>query len=451
SLREPAARCRTTSRCSRRWPTRPRWRSTKRGCSARPRRGARCSSGFPTRPSRCRARGSAVIGSQPSSARRATSWASTAATSSPWPAEEGAPEPVRPGDDAGPAGLRLPVTEAAGPYHEALRSRRPIAVLSDADLARVLPLDPAHLDRPYLRSRRFVVAPLVAGDRVIGVVSADNKPSRRPISPRSLEPFSSLCQNLAMALEESRLYAEARAREAETTRLYASAKTLSDGLALLNQASRALHRTLDVDAMLDDALNELAKAFAAGGALLHLLADDGTLSRSVGHWVTTGPRPGEPGRLGALSEHVRRTRAPVLLRDVTRHPELVHPANLAHGVQSIAAYPIVGQHERVLGVLVLYYTTAQAFGETETRLLASYADQLATALENAGLYEETQTQRVRLAQIFNSTSDGILLVSREGEIQAANRRAGELLGFDASAVIGVRLSELASGRRAASE
>jgi PAS domain S-box-containing protein len=360
-------------------------------------------------------------------------------------------EPVTTGDDDEPHGLRLPATEAAGPYHEALRSRRPIAVLSDADLARVLPLDPAHLDRPYLRSRRFVVAPLVAGDRVIGVVSADNKPSRRPISPRSIEPFGSLCQNLAMALEESRLYAEARAREAETTRLYAAAKTLSDGLALLNQASRALHRTLDVDAMLDDALNELAKAFAAGGALLHLLADDGTLSRSVGHWVSTGPRPGEPGRLGALSDHVRRTRAPLLLRDVTKDPEFVHPVNLAHGVQSIAAYPIVGQHERVLGVLVLYYTTAQAFGETETRLLASYADQLATALENAGLYEETQTQRVRLAQIFDSTSDGILLVSREGEIQAANRQAGELLGFDASAVIGVRLSELASGRRAASE
>jgi len=189
----------------------------------------------------------------------------------------------------------------------------------------------------------------------------------------------------------------------------------------------------------------------ASGALLHLLADDGTLSRSVGHWVSAGQRPGDPSRLGGLSEHVRRTRTPVLLRDVGEHPAFVHPANLAHGVRSIAAYPIVGQHERVLGVLVLYYTTAQAFGETETRLLASYADQLATALENAGLYEETQTQRVRLAQIFNSTSDGILLVSREGEIQAANRQAGELLGFDASAVIGVRLSELASGRRAASE
>src|SRR5438093_9252681 len=355
-------------------------------------------------------------------------------------------EPVTTGDDGEPR-LRLPATAASGPYHEALTSRRPVAVLSDEDLARVLPLDRAHLDRPYLRSRRFVIAPLVAGDRVIGVVSADNKPSRRPISPRSIEPFSSLCQNLAMALEESRLYAEAHAREAETTRLYAAAKTLSDGLALLNQAARALHRTLDVDAMLDDALRELAKAFGASGALLHRLADDGTLSRSVGHWVSTGQRPGDPGRLGGLSDHVRRTRAPALLRDVTAHPEFVHPANLAHGVRSMAAFPIVGQNERVLGVLVLYYPTAQAFGVIETRLLSSYADQLATALENAGLYEETQTQRVRLAQIFDSTSDGIVLVSRAGEIQAANRQAGELLGFDASAVIGTRLAELRTGAR----
>src|SRR5207245_1126878 len=98
-------------------------------------------------------------------------------------------------------------------------------------------------------------------------------------------------------------------------------------------------------------LKELAKAFGASGALLHLLADDGTLSRSVGHWVSTGQRPGDPSRLGRLSDYVRRTRTPLLLRDVTKHSDFVHPANLEHGVRSIAAYPIVGQNERVLGVL----------------------------------------------------------------------------------------------------
>ena len=519
-------------------------------------------------------------------------------------------ELVTAGDTDAPA-LRLPVTADAGPYHEALKSRRPVAVLSDEDLARVLPLDRTRLDHPYLRSRRFVVAPLVVGERVIGVVSADNKTSRRPISRQSVEPFGSLCQNLAMALEESRLYTAARAREQEATRLYAvtrqlatsldrerlldviaeqalvvtgcdavgifiydvarealvfhrglrlpteltsglalrpgegiagraylegrpvwtrdrlndptlrhspaaqrivdaaaprsylavpiisreethgvlvvylftphdftprevqlvstladhaslalqnarhfeemrhrerEAKTLSDGLVLLNQAARALHRTLEVDKMLDGALTELAQAFGAGGALMHLLAEDGSVSRSIGHWVSDG-QPGDPRRRGGISDYVCRTRTPLLLRDVTKHPDFVHPANLAHGVRSIAAFPIVGQRERVLGVLLLYYTTPQPFPDTETRLLTSYADQLATALENAGLYEETQTQRMRLAQIFDSTSDGIVLVSPSGEIQAANRQAGELLSFDAGGVIGTRVSDLLANAR----
>src|SRR3989441_1091207 len=70
-------------------------------------------------------------------------------------------------------------------------------------------------DRAYFRSRRFIVAPLVAGDRVIGVASADNKTTRRPITPASVELFTLICQQLATALEEARLYAEGRGREQE--------------------------------------------------------------------------------------------------------------------------------------------------------------------------------------------------------------------------------------------
>jgi PAS domain S-box-containing protein len=55
-------------------------------------------------------------------------------------------------------------------------------------------------------------------------------------------------------------------------------------------------------------------------------------------------------------------------------------------------------------------------------------------------------QRARLEQIFDSTSDGIVLVSREGCIEAANRRAGELLGFDPERELGIRLTELMAGR-----
>jgi PAS domain S-box-containing protein len=110
---------------------------------------------------------------------------------------------------------KLPLSEAAGPLYQAFATRQPLAVLTDEDLRRVPPIGAEHRDRAYFRSRRFIVAPLLAGHRVIGVASADNKPTRRPITPANVELFTLVCQQLATALEEARLYAEARAREAE--------------------------------------------------------------------------------------------------------------------------------------------------------------------------------------------------------------------------------------------
>jgi signal transduction histidine kinase len=53
-------------------------------------------------------------------------------------------------------------------------------------------------------------------------------------------------------------------------------------------------------------------------------------------------------------------------------------------------------------------------------------------MDRARLFEEIQSQRHRLAEIFDSTSDGMMLVGHDGQVIAANRRAGELLGFEAS-------------------
>src|SRR5207247_203490 len=310
-------------------------------------------------------------------------------------------ELVTAGGDTDAPDLRLPVTPDAGPYHEALKSRRPVAVLSDEDLARALPLDRTHLDHAFLRSRRFVVAPLVVGEQAMELTRCDAvgvfmydvsrealvfhrglrlpaeltrglalRPGegiagrayleRQPVwtrdrladatlrhspatqrlvdasapraylavpiisreethgvlvvyffaphdfSPREVQLASTLADHATLALQNARHFEETRRRERE-------AKTLSDGLVLLNQAARALHRTLEVDAMLDGALKELARAFGASGVLMHLLAEDGSLSRSLGHWVSDGQRPGAPRRLGATTDYVRRTRSPLLL------------------------------------------------------------------------------------------------------------------------------------------
>ncbi len=110
---------------------------------------------------------------------------------------------------------RLPLTPAAGPLYHAYATRQPLAVLNDDGLRRVPPVGAEYRDRSYFRSRRFIVAPLIAGDRVIGVASADNKTTRRPITLANVELFTLVSQQLATALEEARLYAEVERKSAE--------------------------------------------------------------------------------------------------------------------------------------------------------------------------------------------------------------------------------------------
>jgi PAS domain S-box-containing protein len=115
-------------------------------------------------------------------------------------------------DVAAAAGLEmfesLPCSPDAGPLYHAYITRRPLAILTDEDLRGVPPLGAGFRDRAYFRSRRFIAVPLIAGERVVGVASADNKATQRPITPTQVELFTLLCQQLATALEEARLYAE---------------------------------------------------------------------------------------------------------------------------------------------------------------------------------------------------------------------------------------------------
>ena len=63
--------------------------------------------------------------------------------------------------------------------------------------------------------------------------------------------------------------------------------------------------------------------------------------------------------------------------------------------------------------------------------------QAALHKENARLFAATEAREARLSQILHSTSDGIIFVGPDGRIEAANVRAGDLLGFDPTAVIGI--------------
>lgn len=87
---------------------------------------------------------------------------------------------------------------------------------------------------------------------------------------------------------------------------------------------------------------------------------------------------------------------------------------------------------------------SDALQVSSRELRASLETQAKLANENADLYAAAQREKARQAQIFDSTSDGIIFVTHDGRIEAANLRAAELLGFDAGVVIGVEMATVVS-------
>jgi signal transduction histidine kinase/transcriptional regulator with GAF, ATPase, and Fis domain/ActR/RegA family two-component response regulator len=392
----------------------------------------------------------------------------------------------------------VPLAQAGG-FREAWESGITLMVADDEQLARV-PRLPAQWHRhPVLRTRRFAVVPLLVQGRPVGLVSVDNKPSRRPITRRGVAHLELFCQQLATSVNNARLYQETRQRERDAT--------------LLLEVTRKLSSTLELDAVLDlvadgtiAALGCVAAGFyrwdATRGGLVFVrgrnhpqdfarprliqagegitgrayaerrpawtndrLADPalaygaeaaGTLGQTFGarrvgivlfeepgagsgDAITWGDWPDAAVR--ALAAPLRRREAPTLIADAAARPDLLR-AGLLEAGHALAGFPVRGR-SRVLGGLLLLFAGPRGLTEAETRLLSAYADQLAMALDNATLFEDAENQKTQLEQVFASTSDGFLVLGLEREVVALNQRGGELLGIVPRAMIGRPFAHLA--------
>ena len=346
---------------------------------------------------------------------------------------------LAPGEEPPPA--RLPLSPAAGPFFQVVQSGHALAVLTDDDLGAVRPLAPAYRGVAFFRTRRFVIAPLAVGGRVLGVAVADNKHSRRPIPPASVEPFALLCQQLATALESERLYAESQAREQEVSGLYEATRRLSSSLDVDDLLDGVVAKVLD---LLDSDASAILMWDAAQGALTFRRGLN--IDASIIQRLTLRPGEGVAGRAFSERQAVwsreRLSDASLSYSDGAREVIATGPP------RACLAVPIERRGE-VLGVLLGLFAAPHDFTTKEVQLLGSLADQAAIAMDNAGLYLEARTQQTRLGQILDSTSDGIVLLGRDGRVEAANRRSGELLGFEPAAVLGLGLDELMERYRAA--
>ena len=333
-------------------------------------------------------------------------------------------------DSAAPLMRRSRIGLSDGLSGAVVGSARPVAI---ADVTEDGRIDVA--DREGAGEHGFhscLGVPLQIQGRVIGSLNIYAK-VRRKFTPEDISLLSVLGDHASLAIHKARLYEESRAQKEEATKLY--------------QVTAHLATTLDVNSVLDQIVAKTIDLLGcdASGVYVHDPARGGLVFRRGLHLdpVLTRDLVLEPGEGVAGRAYVERR--PVSTADRVTDAALHYTETAGQLIPSAPraylAVPIAVRDE-VLGVLVCYFFEPHEFSSREVQLLSSLAAHAAIAMDNARHYEEVKLQQSRLAQIFDATSDGMMLVAPDGRVETANRRAGDLLALKAGDLVGNELTEV---------
>jgi GAF domain-containing protein len=235
------------------------------------------------------------------------------------------------------------------------------------------------------------VVPLTARRKVLGTLFAAMH-GYREFNERDIELMTSIGRQMGVAVENAWLYEDTKHRLAQ--------------LAALQETNRALVSTLELDALLSLIIQQAATLLQADGGILNLVdweeGEDEVMAcvGSVTH--TRGVR----SRLdGSLSGWVTLHNQPVIsnrLREDSRVDRLQLDLFQDVPLRNAALAPM-SIKDQVIGTLVLVDKRGGEgeFDQADMDLLAAFANQAATAIENARLY----TGERRRAEQFKAIAE----------------------------------------------
>jgi GAF domain-containing protein/CheY-like chemotaxis protein len=225
-----------------------------------------------------------------------------------------------------------------------------------------------------------VAVPLKLKGEVVGVLVAESQ-RLFAFGEKDVRILSQLASQIAVVLENSRLFSEEKKRYLQ--------------LALINDVGRKVVSTLNLDQLLESAIEVIQLSFKYDHISLFLVdksSGELTLKNCCGksgHAVKPGYRQKKGvGMVGRAAESAKT----ILCNDVTREPTYV-PAITE--TMSELSVPIKSGKE-VMGVLDVENFTPDTFDQQDVAVLETVTDLLATANNNARLYEETKRKAHRL-------------------------------------------------------
>ena len=317
----------------------------------------------------------------------------------------------------GPAGYRV---TAVGDGMSALTlagELRPDFVLTDENMPGLSGLDlirRLHNERPDLP-----VILMSSEDSQVLAAEA----SLAGASAFLVKPFTS--DQLLAAIESAR-QALAERRAAAGDRDAAALEKRIRELEALARIGRTVTAMLDLDRVLMTVIDEAVRLTGAEEGSL-LLMDEGSgelYMRASKNFDEGFARTFRLRVEDSLAGQVIASGRPFLLDE--RAPQKIKTSYL---VQSLAYVPLrVRGH--TIGVLgVDNRATRKQMSKQDLTVLEAMADYAAIAIENAQLYNRSETERRKLETVLTQTEDGVILVDGDGRLLLVNRTACEAFGI----------------------
>lgn len=319
------------------------------------------------------------------------------------------------------AGREEPLEDLPGTV-EALSRNRPIQMqLTDMDLDLR-----ARAKLEERDAHAMLLLPIVTHDRALGFLRVWDSAMARRFTRREMATGQTLAHQTAFAMENARLFEQTRTSLMETQALY--------------RTSRSLIAQKSLDDVLQTVVDEVVEALAADRATV--VTFDLSANR-VKNFVKGGPGSDEvvsgcfDELWNGLSGWVLRELRPALSAKGDPDPREDGQARKRRretNCGSIVAVPMT-YRGRPLGTLTAINRPEQRdFTEKDVELMVAFANQAATALENARLLEETQRRANRLAGAADIARHATAIMDQERLLEVVVDLIQEQFGFRLASV-----------------
>jgi len=272
--------------------------------------------------------------------------------------------------------------------------------------------------------RAMLGVPLMIDDDVLGTLSFW-RTEPVPFNDKDIAIVETFARQAAVAIQNVRLLIETKEALAQQTATSEVLKTISLS-------------AFDLQPVFDSVVENATKLcrgdwgylFRRDGDVFRIISSFGRTDELL-EYERTHPTPIVRS---TLIGRVALDRAVVHLPDLFEDPDYDWPANRAADVHTVLGVPIFKDSE-VVGVIGVARNEKQPFNDAEIRLVRTFADQAAIAMENVRLFNETKeslSQQTALSDVLRTISRSAF--DLDSVLQTIVERAAALGGADTATI-----------------